>query len=288
MVLKNNGASDMPVGIFDSGMGGLTVLKALIERLPSENTVYLGDTARLPYGTKSAETVVRYSLQNTAFLVRQNIKLLVVACNTASANSLPVLAEKYDVPVIGVIEPGARAAVRETRNSRIGVIGTHATIDSRAYEVAIGDIDPGISLIQVPCPLFVSLAEEGWTDNEVARMAAEKYLAPMAGCGIDTLLLGCTHYPLLKGVISEVIGDGVRLIDSALETAAAVSACLEEKGMKRAAKEKGWRKFFVTDLPSRFWEVSRRFLGEELDNVSLVDLNGDGIRNIQKGTDDEN
>jgi glutamate racemase len=261
-----------PVGIFDSGLGGLTVLKALIEALPGEDTVYLGDTARVPYGTKSPETVVRYSLQNAAFLTGKGIKLLVVACNTASATSLEALAARLPLPVVGVIEPGAEAAVRQTRNGTVGVIGTRATIQSGAYERALTRRFPSVRVVSRPCPLFVSLAEEGWTENDVAERTARHYLEPLTAQGIDTLLLGCTHYPLLARTIARCVGGEVALIDSARETAAAVARLLEERGLAHPGERRGSRSYYVTDLPSHFWEVGRRFLGDELDNVSLVDL----------------
>jgi glutamate racemase len=264
--------AERPVGIFDSGLGGLTVLKELITRLPAEHTVYLGDTARVPYGTKSPETVVRYSLQNAAFLVDRGVKLVVVACNTASATSLPALARAVDVPVVGVIEPGARAAVRRTGNGLVGVIGTRATIASGAYEEAIGRLDPKIRVLQAPCPLFVSLAEEGWTDNRVARLAAAEYLEPLRRQGVDVLLLGCTHYPLLAGVIAEVMGEGVALVDSAVETAEEIAGILGARGILRSEGGAGRREFCVTDLPSQFHEVGGRFLGSELGSATLIDL----------------
>ncbi len=265
-------AADRPIGIFDSGLGGLTVLKSLIGRLPAENTVYLGDTARVPYGTKSPDTVVRYSLQNAAFLVNRGVKLLVVACNTASATALPALNERFDVPVVGVIEPGARAAVGLTRRGVIGVIGTRATIASGAYDEAVRRLDPGIRVLSAACPLFVSLAEEGWTANRIARMVAAAYLEPLRREGIDVLLLGCTHYPLLAGVIAEVVGEGVALVDSAVETAYEVAGILAARGILRPDGGPGRREFCVTDLPAQFYEVGGRFLGGELESASLVDL----------------
>lgn len=264
--------ADRPIGIFDSGLGGLTVLKSLIERLPAEHTVYLGDTARVPYGSKSPETVIRYSLQTANFLVNRGVKLLVAACNTVSATALPSLAERFDVPVVGVIEPGARAAVRHTNGGRIGVIGTRATVASRAYEEAIARIDRDIKVITAPCPLFVSLVEEGWTDNQIARLTAAEYLEPLRREKIDVLLLGCTHYPMLAGVIAEVMGDGVVLIDSSAETVNEVAGILAYRGIFRTGGGPGNREFCVTDLPAQFYEVGRRFLGAELTSASLVDL----------------
>ena len=206
------------IGIFDSGIGGLTVLKEIVATLPRENIIYLGDTARVPYGIRSPETVTRYSFENTQFLLSQEIKMLVVACNTASAVSLDAVKKEYPLPVVGVLEPGARAAVAATKARKVGVIGTEATINSGAYAKEIKRLAPDIEVYSLACPLFVSLAEEGWTDNDVAALVAEKYLAPLRDTGIDTLVLGCTHYPLLKTVISRAMGPEIVLIDSATET----------------------------------------------------------------------
>lgn len=228
-----------PIGVFDSGIGGLTVLKEIIKLLPEEDTIYLGDTAHLPYGTKSEETVIRYSLDNTRFLLQHDIKLLVVACNTASAVSLPALRKEFSLPIIGVIDAGARAAVKATKNRRVGIIGTETTIRSSAYTKAMKAIDPDIETIGRPCPLFVPLVEEGWTDDAIAVMVAERYLHPLQEEGIDTLVLGCTHYPLLKNAIHKVMGDGVRLIDSAEETALEVKQILAgENKQKQEVRSK--------------------------------------------------
>lgn len=248
------------IGIFDSGIGGLTVLKEIVAKLPHENIIYLGDTARVPYGIRSAETVTRYSFQNTRFLLAQEIKMLVIACNTASAVSLDAVKHEFPLPVIGVLEPGARAAVAATKSRKVGVIGTEATINSKAYEKAIQRIAPDIEVHSIACPLFVQLAEEGWTDNDVAKLVAEKYLAPLQTTGIDTLVLGCTHYPLLKGVIRKAVGSEITLIDSAIETAKEVADLLERHNWKRS--EKGMRKFYVTDTPTRFEKIGKRFLGD--------------------------
>lgn len=257
------------IGVFDSGVGGLTVLKEIINLFPNEDTVYLGDTARVPYGTKSAETVTRYSLEITDFLINKGIKLLVVACNTASAVALPALRENHSLPIIGVIEPGARKAVATTKTGKVGVIGTEGTIKSGAYERAIKAISPEIIVTSKPCPLFVPLAEEGWTDNEVALSAAEIYLREFKG--VDTLVLGCTHYPLLKGVISEVMGDKVKLIDSGEETALEVQRALQDQGALKTGGV-GTRTFYVTDIPERFVKVGLRFLGGELNHVERVEI----------------
>jgi glutamate racemase len=258
------------IGIFDSGIGGLTVLKELVKAMPQEDTIYLGDTARVPYGTKSPETVTRYAGEIASFLVKRDIKLLVVACNTASAVSLETLQERFPIPVVGVIEPGARCAAAVTRNGRVGVIGTEGTIKSSAYTRAIKRIDPAIEVITQACPLFVPLAEEGWTGNEVARLTARSYLSGLKETGVDTLVLGCTHYPLLKEIIAETMGDKVRLVDSAEETARTVAEILRGRGLLRPVAEKGNHHYFVTDVPAGFIRIGNRFLGGNLEDVHQV------------------
>lgn len=265
---------EKPIGFFDSGIGGLTVLKEVFSLLPEENTLYLGDTARVPYGIRSAETVIRYSFENTDFLVSKGIKLLVVACNTASAVSLEEIKKRLHLPVIGVIEPGSRAAVRATRNRKIGVIGTEATINSSAYSRTIREMDSGIEVFGLPCPLFVPLVEEGFTDDEVAEMVAERYLKDLIVKGIDTLVLGCTHYPLLKGVISRVMGEGIVLIDSAKETALEIRDTLMRDGMPSKAGREPSRMFFVTDSPERFVRVGERFLGNRIEHIQKINIGG--------------
>ncbi|MFZ3072982.1 MAG: glutamate racemase [Thermodesulfobacteriota bacterium] len=262
--------SDKPIGIFDSGIGGLTVLKELVRVLPEENTVYLGDTARVPYGTKSADTVIRYSLEIAEFLTTFDIKALVVACNTASAYALEALKKKLSVPVIGVIEPGARMAAGETKNKKIGVIGTEGTIRSNAYPDAIKTVSPNISVFAKACPLFVPLAEEGWTDNEPARLTTEIYLGSLKKEGIDVLLLGCTHYPLLKNTISSVMGKDVSLIDSGCAVSIEVKRILLQEGTMRKGDSPPQRRFFVTDSPERFTTVGRRFLNDNGIKPELV------------------
>ena len=262
-----------PLGIFDSGIGGLTVLKEIMEVLPDEDTVYLGDTARVPYGTKSGPAVRRYAVENAGFLLKHGIKLLVVACNTASAYALDELKESLDIPVIGVILPGARMAAAVSRNKKVGVIGTEGTIKSGAYFDAIKSIDPEVTVFSKACPLFVPLAEEGWTEGEVARLVAEEYLKEIKGEGVDVVLLGCTHYPLLKKVIAGVMGEGVKLIDSAYATAIEVKNLLSQKGLLREKGEDGrkpLRKFFVTDSPERFLKVGKRFLSDSLKEAELI------------------
>ena len=262
--------SAQPIGVFDSGIGGLTVLKELLARLSDESYVYFGDTARVPYGTKSAETVLRFSRQNVQLLLERGVKMVVVACNTASAEALPKLSEEFDVPIVGVIEPGVRAAVRATRSGCIGVIGTAGTIRSDAYQAGIRSLKPDAAVTSRACPLFVPLAEEGWTDNEIALAVAREYLREYDGTNIDALVLGCTHYPLLKGVIGEVMGEGVRLVDSAVETAREVESILEKRGMR----ERGGGSFriILSDTSPSFNLVARRFLGMELPKIELVSL----------------
>lgn len=240
--------------------------------MPQEDTIYFGDTARVPYGTKSPETVVRYAHEITSFLVRRDIKLLVVACNTASAVALNGLKRRLPIPVVGVIEPGARRAVEVSRGGRIGVIGTAGTIKSSAYSRAIKRLAPGAEVLTRACPLFVPLAEEGWTDNQVAQLTARTYLGELQEAGVDTLVLGCTHYPLLKTVIGETMGPDVVLVDSAEETARSVAAILTKKRLLRPPAEKGNHHYFVSDVPAAFIRVGNRFLGGRLGDVYQVNL----------------
>jgi glutamate racemase len=257
------------IGIFDSGFGGLTVQRAILDGLPAVHTVYLGDTARLPYGTKSAEVVTQYSLRNARFLCGQGIDLLVVACNTASAVALPALRRELPLPVLGVVEPGARVAARLSAQGRIGVIGTQGTIASGAYQAAIRAARPDAQVTVQACPLLVPLAEEGWVgaDDEVARAAVRRYLSPLRGA-IDTLVLGCTHYPLLKGVIAAEL-PGVALVDSAGAVAAEVGALITPPAGPPGAAN---HRFFVTDTPDRFVALAGRFLGRPVAGVEHVDV----------------
>jgi glutamate racemase len=261
--------SNLPIGIFDSGVGGLTVYRALHEHLPNEHFVYLGDTARVPYGTKSLATVERYAVENAQFLAARGIKLLIVACNTASALALPAIRQALSVDVVGVIGPGARAAVAARNGNRIGVIATESTVQSGAYTKAIEKTEPNAVVIERACPLFVPLAEEGWADDEVARTIAETYLKDLRS-RIDTLVLGCTHYPILKQVIQDTVGHQVTLIDSGEATAREVKMLLEEKGLAGKLLGSGALKrqlcddldhFYVTDAAERFSRVAERFLG---------------------------
>jgi len=263
------GGDRRPIGIFDSGIGGLTVLRALRARLPRERFVYLGDTARLPYGTKSSETVTRYALRASRFLSAHDIKLLVVACNTASAAALPALESALPVPVIGVVGPGAAAALRRTRG-RVGVIGTESTIASGAYHRALHSGRPGLEIVAAPCPLFVPLAEEGWFDHPITREVAAIYLAPFAAAAIDTLILGCTHYPLLRGAIASGVGAGVALVDSAVAVAEEVERQLEEHGTRSG--DGGGVEVLVTDAAARVRRIASLILGEPDTELALVDL----------------
>jgi glutamate racemase len=261
---------EKPLGIFDSGIGGLTVLREIIGLLPQEDTIYLGDTARVPYGTKSKETVERYSLETADFLLKHNIKLLVVACNTASSYALPALKERLNIPVIGVIEPGAKLAVGATRTKRVGIIGTEGTMKSGSYFDAIKAVNPTVVVFMKACPLFVPLAEEGWTQNDAALITAKNYLEGLKEENIDTLVLGCTHYPLLKETIAGVMGEGVKLIDSAIATAFEVQTVLKDHNLLREGKRAPQRRFFVTDSPERFTSVGKKFFDEGPLDAELV------------------
>ena len=264
-----------PIGIFDSGVGGLTVAKKIFQLLPAEDIIYFGDTARYPYGPRSEEIVKKFSVQNVNFLLSQKVKFIVVACNTASALALNDLVlwihrkKDHKIPMIGVIKPGAFASVKATRNGKIGVIGTLGTISSGAYQKAIQKMDPQKKVYSVACPLFVALSEEGYINKEATYLIAKEYLEPLIKRKVDTLVLGCTHYPLLKKVLSEIMGKGVKLIDSAEETAMEVKKVLTQNGLLKKTKLKTqksgktpFRKFFVSDIPDRFVEVGERFLSE--------------------------
>ncbi len=261
-----------PIGIFDSGIGGLTVARALFHCLPHESTVYFGDTARVPYGPKSPATVRRYSLEILDWLLAQEVKAVVVACNTSSAHALGVLQERTEIPVIGVIEPGARAAAAVTRGGMIGVIGTAGTIESGAYQRALSALAPGVTVKPAACPLFAPIVEEGWFEHPATELIAREYLGPLMSDGLDTLVLGCTHYPLLKPLLGRVLGDAVVLIDSADETAKAVRQALNAAGIEAASDGLGSHRFAVSDDERRFLEVGSRFVGERLAKVEVVPL----------------
>jgi glutamate racemase len=271
---KKYDEASRPIGVFDSGVGGLTVVKELNRLLPNEKIIYFGDTGRVPYGNKSKETIIHYSLQVAYFLMKKKIKMLVVACNTASSVSLPTLKRHFHIPIIGVIEPGAKSALETTGNNKIGVIGTLGTVRSNAYKKALKKIKTSVNVFQDPCPLFVHLAEDGWNKNKIAQMVADEYLKPMKGKNIDTLILGCTHYPLLKDVIQNSVGKKVVLIDSGKETAKEVKSILDKKHLLNSHKmtEKNHSVFYVSDFPHKFKEVSQRFLSKDLKHVHKVIL----------------
>jgi glutamate racemase len=257
-------SDNRPIGIFDSGVGGLTVVDQIWKILPNEYLIYFGDTARVPYGTKSKETVTKFSVENVEFLMKHDVKLVLVACNTASSLSLDFLKKCFRVPMIGVIEPGAREAASATRSGRIGVIGTRATISSGAYEGVIKKLSRNSNVYAQSCPLFVPLAEEGWLNKPVAREIADIYLKPLKEKRVDTLILGCTHYPLLKGIIKKVMGPKVTLVDSAKEVAKEARDILDANGTLNRSKSKGKSRFFVSDEPARFVGVGEYFLKKRI------------------------
>lgn len=273
-VNKHNEESARPIGVFDSGIGGLTVVKELNKLLPHERIIYFGDTARVPYGNKSKETVIHYSLQIAYFLLKKKIKMLVVACNTASSVSLPTLKRHLHIPIIGVIEPGSKTAALVSKSRKIGVIGTLGTVKSNSYKRALHKFSSSIHVYQHPCPLFVQLAEEGWHSNKIAQYVADEYLKEFKHKDIDSLILGCTHYPLLKGVIQKSVGNNVMLIDSGIETAKEVKSILEKKDLLNDLSDpaKGKSLYYVSDFPHKFREISQRFLSKKLEKVHKVKL----------------
>ncbi|HEX7117652.1 MAG TPA: glutamate racemase [Longimicrobiales bacterium] len=268
-----SGAAERPIGVFDSGIGGLTVVRELWQRLPEESVVYFGDTARVPYGPKSPDTVRRYAREAVAFLHSRGVKLIVVACNTATAHAIELLEREAPVPVVGVIEPGARAAAAATRTGRIGVIGTAGTIASGAYDREVRRLLPEARVYAQPCPLFVPLVEEGWFDHPATRLIAEEYLRPLREVDIDVLVLGCTHYPLLKPALEQTLGPSIRLVDSAAETVADVRRRLTALDLLRASPPPT-HAFAVSDAPAQFRAIARHFLGTDLDAVEQVSVDG--------------
>jgi glutamate racemase len=261
-----------PIGVFDSGIGGLTVVKRLASTLPNENIIYFGDTARVPYGSKSNSTVIEYSIQNTRFLLQKNIKALVVACNTASSIAIPDLKKMFDIPIIGMIEPGSKMALKKSKSNKIGVIGTRATISNLAYSKEIKNMNSASEVFEKPCPLFVPLAEEGWIKHKATYEIAEEYLKELRDTGIDTLVLGCTHYPILAEVIQEVIGSNVTLIDSGVASSEVIKSELEKLNLLSGSNKPGVQEYYVSDIPAKFKEVAELFLGKEIDHVHKVDL----------------
>ncbi len=265
-----------PIGVFDSGIGGLTVVRELVQRLPNESIVYFGDTARVPYGSKSAETVRRYSQEAAAFLLSRGVKMVVVACNTATAHAGALLARTLPVPVLGVIEPGARAAVAATKSGRIGVIGTAGTIGSGAYDLAVRHKLDHARVYAQPCPLFVPLVEEGWVGHDAARLVAAEYLRPLHEMDVDVVILGCTHYPVLRSLVEDVMGNDVALVDSAEETAREIEATLRAGNLLRTDAASPEHTFIASDSPLRFRDVGRAFVGDILRRVEQVDVEGYG------------
>ncbi|MBV9492498.1 MAG: glutamate racemase [Verrucomicrobia bacterium] len=259
--------ASQPIGVFDSGIGGLTVVRALRELLPEEDIFYLGDTARLPYGGKDRATIERYSLEIAGLLLAENVKMIVVACNTASALALPRLQQVLRIPVMGVIVPGARAAIEKTRIGKIGVLATRATVASAAYERAIAAFEAGVEVISQACPLLVPLIEEAWLDDPVTREVLERYLGPLLAAGVDTLVLGCTHYPLLEPLIAEVAGPEVTLVDSAFNCAAAVRHALHEKGLRNRGAGPGRVQVALTDTFTPFLKTAEAALRLRIDHL---------------------
>jgi glutamate racemase len=264
--------TNQAIGVFDSGIGGLTVVRALMERLPFENIIYFGDTARVPYGVKSVETINRYAMQITEFLLKKDVKLLIVACNTMAAVAYRAIRDLSPVPVLEVIEASARLAVSETRSKAIGVIGTPATINSNAYARAIHQLDRDAKVFSQACPLLVPLVEEGWLDHEATKLVAEEYLKPVTAEQIDTLVLGCTHYPLLKPLFQDIVGANVRLIDSAEAMAEIAADLIHRENLGNTSRQSPDYLFYVSDVPYRFQTIGERFLGRTLSRVEMVRL----------------
>jgi glutamate racemase len=264
--------NNLPIGVFDSGVGGLTVVSALKKMLPNENIIYFGDVARTPYGIKSEHVIKRFSLEITSFLIDRGVKIIVIACNTASAVALSNLKQRFKLPIIDVIEPGVNLALKTTKNKNIGIIGTQTTIQSRSYQEILQRLDPQTKLVSKACPLFVPLVEEGWFDHKVTRMVAEEYLKPMKDIGIDTLILGCTHYPLLKNVIQEVMGNEISLIDSAYAVAQDTKEILFKLNLFNKNDTIPYSEYYVSDDPMKFAQIGERFLGEKMNMVYQIDL----------------
>ncbi|MEG1311358.1 MAG: glutamate racemase [Romboutsia sp.] len=265
--------SNRPIGVFDSGLGGLTVLKEIMKILPNENIVYFGDTARVPYGPRSKDTVIKYTFQAINFLLSKDVKAIVIACNTATARALKEANEKYDIPIIGVIEAGARTAAYSTKNKIVGVIGTEGTISSKAYNLEIGKIDKDIKIIDKACPLFVPIVEEGWANTDIASLTAKKYLHELIKQDIDSLVLGCTHYPLLKRTIGEVVGEQIKLVNPAKETAKDIKIILQNKSLVRHEDSlNSIYEYYVSDIPEKFASIAEEFLNKEIQNIKNVEI----------------
>jgi len=263
-------SSGYPIGVFDSGIGGLTVVRALMERLPFENIIYFGDTARVPYGVKSPETITRFATQITRFLLQKEVKLLIIACNTMAAVAYQAVKDLSSVPVLDVIAAGARKAIEETTSKHVGVIGTPATINSNAYARAIHEHDPDIRVFSQACPLFVPLVEEGWWHHPVTRLTAQEYLRPVLAEHVDTLVLGCTHYPVIKSLIREIVGQDIRLVDSAEAMADITANLLHDMHLGNPQRNPPEYRFYVTDVPYHFQTIGEGLLGRTLSRVELV------------------
>lgn len=260
------------IGIFDSGVGGLTVMREVMEQLPYENLIYFGDTARIPYGSRSVQTIKKYAFQCASFLKSKDVKTIVIACNTASSIALDLLEKSFDIPVIGVIEPGARSAAAATKNGRIGVIGTLATINSNSYQTKIMEYNRDAEVIGIPCPLFVPIIEEGWEYSQVAELTAETYLVELKEHDVDALVLGCTHYPILRYTIKKIIGPDVKLVNPAFETARDLKRILAEKNILNENFEKPNYEYFASDAPERFRRIGGNFLKKEIDNLTEITI----------------
>jgi glutamate racemase len=271
----NTAARNLPIGVFDSGLGGLTVVDQLQRQLANESIVYFGDTARVPYGTKSADTIRKFAVQIVEFLQKQGVKMIVVACNTVSSVALEQVVAASRVPVVNVIEPGARAALQRSQTKRIGVIGTTATVSAAKYDAILIAADPRVVVYSQACPLFVPLVEEGWIDTDVTERITDIYLRPLIDKQIDCLILGCTHYPIIQGVIRKIVNGRVHIIDSAVETAAEVQAVLSKQDLHTDSNNPPEHRFFVSDFPQRFEEIARRLLGHPLKNVRRIALADD-------------
>lgn len=264
-------SSSLPIGLFDSGIGGLTVMQELMSCLPHEQLIYFGDTARIPYGNKSQETVIRYAIENTIILLEKQIKLLVIACNTATALALDKLSGLFKIPIIGVVRPGAEKAAAVSKNGRIAILGTRGTIQSGVYQAAILEKLPQSILFPIACPLFVPLVEEQWLDQPSAEMIVREYLSPLKGCGIDTALLGCTHYPLLRGLIQRELGDEVAIVDSASTCVEHVKSLLQERRLL-SSRQQHPSQYFVSDDPAKFQDLARTLFGLSIETVHRVDV----------------
>ena len=264
--------NDRSIGVFDSGLGGLTVLKEMMDMLPNENIIYFGDTARVPYGPRTEEEVRKFTFQAINFFISKNVKAVVIACNTATARALDEAQKRYDIPIIGVIEAGAKTAIKHTKNKTIGVIGTEGTIDSRAYNVELNRLDSDVKVVSKACPLFVPIVEDGWANTMISYYTVNKYLDELKTSSIDTLVLGCTHYPHLQKEIGEVMGEDVILINPAKETVMTLRNLLEEKKMNRIAENKGKCKYYSSNSPSRFAKVASEIMKQTIDDMNEVEI----------------